>query len=190
MPGALHDRLRALQREIRTESLHHSEIPVAVEQIAQLRETEFLVELRVPAAHDIEIKPLGGFAEPLNLKAPARRPHPMVGSGSARGSTLPEAGGGGFRLPGRRKQFPIGIGSICAKTPLLPTPGCCMWGACARRHPVAREPSWGAFQTADRFEYNDGAGLAHGDEDAISKGDLLEHLIRARIDLRPLVAVD
>jgi hypothetical protein len=65
MTGTLHGGLRALQRETGTESLHHSEISVAMEQITELGEAELFVELRVPFCFGFPI-----FLTPMVLATP------------------------------------------------------------------------------------------------------------------------
>jgi hypothetical protein len=73
--GTLHDGLRSLQNTIGTESLHHSEIPVAMKQITEIEEAKVFVELRVLAAYNIEIKSLRRFTDRLNVKTATARPN-------------------------------------------------------------------------------------------------------------------
>ena len=74
MTGALHDGLRALQLETGIESLHHSKIPVAMEQITELGKAELFVEFGVLAAHNVEIEFLCRLADRLNNKTATARP--------------------------------------------------------------------------------------------------------------------
>src|SRR5262245_507092 len=69
-----HDGLRALQVEPGTETLHHREIAVAVEQVPQLGQTELFVELGVLATRDVEVQPILGLCDRLDAKTAAGGP--------------------------------------------------------------------------------------------------------------------
>src|SRR5258708_22669225 len=56
MAGALHDGLRARQLYVRTKSLGHREVRTADQQESELRLTQLLVELGVPASRNIELE--------------------------------------------------------------------------------------------------------------------------------------
>lgn len=74
MAGALHDGLRAGERQAVAEALDHSEIAVAAEQEAKLGEAERLKEFGIVAARDVEAERIVGSLSLLNLKAAATGP--------------------------------------------------------------------------------------------------------------------
>ncbi len=91
---ALHDGLRARERDVWTNSLGYWEVDTADQQESELGLTQFLVELSIPASRNIELEGILAMGD----VAKGRNPHSDT-SAASRSRTEPRDPAAGNRIP-------------------------------------------------------------------------------------------
>src|SRR4029078_4994179 len=69
---ALHDRLGAVEPEVRAVAFGHREVRAADEEEPELRLAQLLVELRVAASRDVDLESIGRLLHDLIIEGAAR----------------------------------------------------------------------------------------------------------------------